>query len=67
MNQRPLPRFCGFVGPIEKKNTKFVVLVSDLQMHLHVSSATAEWNMTKLYRKQELNVIFKVRVFRVNQ
>ena len=30
------------------------------------SSETAEWNSTKLYRKQDLNVLYQVCVFRTN-
>ena len=63
-NPRPSTTFV-FFGPIRK--TKW------LPWHLicwdifNFFSETIEWNLPKLERKQELNVLYQVCVFRINQ
>ena len=60
--QRPLPSLC-FFGPIGKPRWRpwFGFLG-----HFLFSSATAEQNSTKLDRKQIINVLFQVCVFRTD-
>ena len=59
-SQRPLPSFC-FSGRSEKQDGRPGLWLGwDI---FDFSSETAEWNSTKLDRKQDLNVIYQVCVF----
>ena len=50
-----------FFGPIRKTRWPPWLLIGlDI---FHFSSETAEWNLTKLHRKQDLNVLYQVCVF----
>ena len=63
-SQRPLPSLC-FSGWSEKTRLPPYPLIGwDI---LEFSSETAERNSKKLYRKQELNVLYQVCVFRANR
>ena len=54
-----------FFGPIGKTRWPPWPLVGwDI---FHFSSETAEWNSRKLYRKQDLNVLYQVCVFRADR
>ena len=57
----PLPFLCFFAD----QKTKMATLASDL-LRLFTFSATAERNLTKLYRKQVLNVLYYVCVVQAN-
>ena len=60
-----LPSLC-FSGRSEKKN-KMAVVASDWLRHFDFSSETTEWNSMKLDRKQDLNVLYQVCVFRADK
>ena len=63
-SQRPLPSLC-FFGPIGKTRWPPWPLIGwDI---FDFSSETAEWNSTTLDRKQDLNVLYQVCVFRANR
>ena len=47
----------------EEKGWKMATLASEWLSHFHFSFATAEQNLMKLYRKQELNVLFQICIF----
>ena len=62
-SQRPLPSLC-FSGRSEKTRWPLWPLIGwDI---FDFSSETAEWNSTKLDRKQDLNILYQVCVFRAN-
>ena len=63
-SQRPLPSLC-FFGPIGKTRWPPWPLIGwDI---FDFSSETAERNLTKLDRKQDLNVLYQVCVFRADR
>ena len=63
-SQRPLPSLC-FSGRSEKTRWPPWPLIGwDI---FDFSSETAEWNSTKLDRKQDLNVLYQVCVFRADR
>ena len=63
-SQRPLPSMC-FSGRSEKRRWPHWPLIGwDI---FDFSSETAEWNSTKLDRKQDLNVLYQVCVFRADR
>ena len=63
-SQRPLPRLC-FSGQSEKQDGRPGALIGwDI---FDFSSETTERNPTKLYRKQDLNVLYQVCVFRADR
>ena len=63
-SQRPLPSLC-FLGRLEKPRWPPWPLISwDI---FDFSSETAEGNSTKLDRKQDLNVLYQVCVFRADR
>ena len=63
-SKRPLPILC-FFRPIRKTNLPPWPLIGwDI---FDFSSETAKWNSTKLYRKQDLNVLYQVCVFQADQ
>ena len=62
-SQRPLPSLC-FSGRSKKK---MAALASYLLRHFRHFSEIAERNSTKLDRKQDLNVLYQVCVFRVDR
>ena len=62
-SQRPLPSLCSF-GPIEKKSWPPRPLIGwDI---FDFSSESTERNSKKLDRKQDLNVLYQVCVFRTD-
>ena len=61
-SQRPLRNLC-FSGRSEKKTRWPPWPLIDWDI-FYFSSETAEWNSTKVDRKQDLNVLFKVCIFR---
>ena len=63
-SQRPLPSLC-FFGPIGKNKMAALPLIGlDI---FDFSSETAEPNSTKLDRKQDLNALYQVCVFRADR
>ena len=64
-SQRPLPSLC-FSGR-SKKKTRWPPCPLIGWDIFDFSSETAEWNITKLDKKQDLNVLFQVCVFRADQ
>ena len=66
-SQRPLPSFC-FSGQSEKQDGRPGLWLADTFLDIFdFSSETTERNLTKLDRKQYLNVLSQVCVFRVDQ
>ena len=62
-SQRPLPSLC-FFGPIGKTRWPPWPLIG---LYIFDFFETAEWNSTKLDRKQDLNVLYQVCVFRADR
>ena len=59
----PLPSLCFWA---DRKN-KMAALASDCWDIFDFSSETAEWNSTKLDRKQDLNALYQVCVFQADR
>ena len=63
-SQRPLPSLC-FLGRSEKQDGRPGLWLAET--FIHFSSETFERNSTKLDRKQDLNVLYQVCVFRADR
>ena len=62
--QRPLPSLC-FSGRSKKQYGSHGLWLTET--YFDFSSETAEWNSAKLDRKQDLNVLYQVCVYRVEK